>query len=130
MAEWLLIGLGGSLGAVLRHLLSTLQSRLAPSAFPYATLLINISGSLMLGLFMGLVHPGDFHEAWNHAVHPFTTGFLGGYTTFSTFSVECIRLWNEKSRATAALYVTLSVSLGLIAVWSGFELAAQLPAPR
>jgi CrcB protein len=120
------IALSGSLGAMTRHLVSLWVKKLTSSAFPLATFLINVSGCFLIGLWVGSLHAGSFTAALPRAAGPVSTGFLGGYTTFSTFSLEALELLQKKERATAAWYIVASVSLGLLAAWGGFRLAASL----
>ena len=103
----LLVALGGALGSVLRHLVSIAAVAQLGTGFPYGTLAVNIVGSALIGLAAGL---GVTAEARLFLV----TGLLGGFTTFSAFSLETGALF-ERSPALAALYVLASVGLGLAA---------------
>ncbi len=88
-----MIGLGGAIGAICRFLISSWFAQRYGSGFPYGTLFINVSGSFILGLFNGLAAQqilGD--NEWRWLV---TVGFLGGYTTFSTFSYETLTLFRQ-----------------------------------
>ncbi|MBA4495417.1 fluoride efflux transporter CrcB [Paenactinomyces guangxiensis] len=115
---WIIIGLGGSFGAVTRYALTIWVQSISSRSFPFATFLINITGSFLFGICLGWNHPGPFHFA-------VTTGFLGGYTTFSTFGVESVELLQKKGWVTAALYILLSVSLSLAGVISGYSWSAS-----
>lgn len=127
MNSVLFVALGGALGSVSRYLLSVaIQSR--AGSFPTATLLINITGSLLLGFLVR-------YTMETPAVGPdirllLTTGFCGGYTTFSTFSYETARLIEDGELDRAALYVALSLVVSLVATFAGFSLARGLLALR
>jgi fluoride exporter len=116
--EYLVIGLGGFLGANARYLIAVWAGRALGFSFPYGTLIINVSGSFLLGLLMGLLHyrPLDFL----HYRLFFAVGFLGAYTTFSTFSYETMRLAQDGQLVFVLLYGAGSVLLGLMAVFVGF----------
>lgn len=120
---WLWVMLGGALGAAARYGVMLGLAPLVRSGFPVPTLLINVVGSFLLGLTVGLVGRGVWPEAARLA---FGTGFLGAFTTFSTFSVELDSLTARGSGALALLYVTLSVSLGVLAAVAGRLLGDRL----
>jgi CrcB protein len=119
--KYLAVALGGALGAVARYFLGgTILSRVA-SPFPAATFVINVSGSFILGFFLTLVaERAQFSPHMKLAV---AVGFVGAYTTFSTFEYETLRLAEERGMALALLNVTLSVVVGFAAVWGGMALA-------
>ena len=127
MTAALFVAVGGALGSVVRYLLSiAIQSR--AGSFPTATLVINITGSLLLGLLIR-------YTMETPSVGPdmrllLTTGFCGGYTTFSTFSYETARLIEDGELDRAALYVALSLIVSLAATFAGFTLARGLLALR
>jgi protein CrcB len=112
MGNLLWIGFGGFLGANARYLLGGWIAARLGAAFPYGTLAINLSGSLVLGFLMGLLDARSVHPAVRAA---FGLGFLGAYTTFSTFTYEAIRLVEEGSVVTALTYLIGSASGGLLA---------------
>ena len=112
----LLVALGSAVGGALRFAVGTALAPRSPLAFPTATLLVNVSGSLLLGLLLRDVRgPGD-PTALRLAL---TVGLCGGFTTFSTFGLETVRLAQGGAPARAALYVVLSVGLSLAAVAVG-----------
>ncbi|SEN66453.1 fluoride efflux transporter CrcB [Lihuaxuella thermophila] len=119
---WAMTGFAGSLGAVARYMLSEWVRSLTTRTFPLATFLINGSGSFLFGIVWGWNPPAPFQESWPHAIVLLTTGFLGGYTTFSTFGVECAGLIQKKDWGTAMLYILLSVSLSLGATFLGWRI--------
>jgi CrcB protein len=115
----LLVAVGGALGALSRYGVGAL---LGGRAFPWATLTVNVIGSLALGYVLG--GPAT---RWDPAVATtVTVGFLGAFTTFSTFSGETTALLRDGRAATALLYVAASVGLGLAGAAAGF-LAARAP---
>ncbi|UWE04006.1 fluoride efflux transporter CrcB [Laceyella sacchari] len=114
------IGFGGSMGAVARHLIGKwIKAHCSRCSFPWATFLINVSGCFALGLALGSASAESLASALAHS-HPFTTGFLGGFTTFSTFTVEWLELWQTKNRLAAILYLLFSSAIGLLACWTGY----------
>lgn len=120
--------IGGALGTVLRYLLTlTIQER-AGGGFPIATLLINISGSMLLGFFMryGL----EASTASPELRLMLTTGFCGGFTTFSTFSYETARLIEGGEWNRGLAYITASVVVSLGGTFIGFALARALLAAQ
>ena len=120
----LAVGAGGFLGALCRMGVASLAARLFGRSFPVGTLAINLTGSFALGYFLARVARGwQVPEAAQLAV---TVGFLGAYTTFSTFVHESDAMSRSGLTARAALYVALSVVLGLLCVRLGV-LAGQRP---
>ena len=118
------VGLGGFLGANARYLLGGWVSAKFGSLFPYGTFVINITGSFILGFFLAFAQD----RAW---VHPnwrllFAVGFVGAYTTFSTFEYESMRLLQDGEFLLAAANLIGSVVTGAIAVLSGIALGNWL----
>ncbi len=120
MRTMLAIAVGAAVGANLRYLISSWASIRLGADFPYGTLIVNLIGSLAVGIFAGLVLRMPVLEPWRALV---VTGFLGGLTTFSTFSYELMRLIERGQMAAAFGYLTLSVLLGLAAASFGLLLA-------
>lgn len=116
MSRFLAVGVGGFLGAVTRYAVSLAVARVWSHEFPLATLLINVSGSFLLGLFLAGVDPLPLDPRWRLMV---ATGFMGAYTTFSTFEYETHRLAQSGALAWAALNVVVSVAVGFAAVRLG-----------
>ena len=116
----LLIFLGGGLGAVLRHAVNRLAFAVWGAGFPAGTMIVNIVGSLVMGALVGIfaAHPGINQ----HARLFLTTGLLGGFTTFSAFSLDALTLYERGQIALALLYVAASVILSLGAIAAGFFL--------
>ena len=118
MQSFLLVGAGGALGAMSRYGFSVLVGRLWPMSFPLATLLINIIGSLAMGLFVGLM--ARLLPTWQNEARLFVAvGILGGFTTFSSFSLDAIVLIERGEMLQAIGYVLLSVVLCLIGLYLG-----------
>jgi fluoride exporter len=121
MKNFLLVGVGGYFGAMARYGVGIVVARFWPSDFPLATLLINVSGSFVLGLFATLAAERyALDPAWRLVV---ATGFVGAYTTFSTFEYETQRLAEAGSVWWALLNVATSVVVGYAAVQLGVSLA-------
>lgn len=107
----LAIGLGGGIGALLRHYLNGAVTGWLGTGFPYGIMLINSLGSLVMGLLIGLfAHAGEIPQAWKAFL---TVGILGGFTTFSTFSLDAVLLLERGAYGAAALYIGGSVLLSL-----------------
>ena len=118
------IAVGSAIGGVSRYLVGGLSQRLAGGTFPIGTLLINVTGSFLLGF---ILRYGVETTTLTPEVRAFlTVGFCGGYTTFSTFSYETIALAEDGQWARAALYVGLSVGVSLVATFLGLVAAREL----
>jgi CrcB protein len=121
----LVIALGAALGANLRYALSIWAAQRWGTAFPYGTLLINVLGSFAIGVLMVLLTTRlAVANAWRLLI---VTGFLGGFTTFSTFSYETYALLVAGSWLEAGLNMLGSVGLGMIGVFLGAGLARLVP---
>jgi fluoride exporter len=118
-----LLSIGGSLGVNARYWLGVAISRWAGPQFPWATLAINVSGSFAIGLLAVLLARWLPHPNLRLVV---VVGFLGGYTTFSSFTAEALVLWERGERALGAGYVAGSVGAGLAAVVLGTALGRGL----
>ncbi|WP_199880583.1 fluoride efflux transporter CrcB [Bacillus massiliglaciei] len=117
---YVLVGIAGMIGASLRYLLGVFFNQWWVHGFPAATFTANIAGSFILGWFtvflprVKALHP--------HLVTALGTGLVGSFTTFSTFSIETVRLLKDGAWGTALLYVLLSLWGGLLFSWAGFRL--------
>jgi len=117
---FLIVFLGGGLGAALRHGVNLACARVLGTAFPYATLFENVTGSLAMGLLAAyFAFKGDASQHWRLLL---TTGILGGYTTFSAFSLDVALLYERGELALAALYVGSSVALSIFGLFAGLAL--------
>lgn len=121
MAKYLLVMLGGGLGAVSRFVVGTLIARSYSALFPLGTFLINVTGSFAIGiLMMFFVNRPSIHANWRLFL---VTGILGGYTTFSSFEWETLAALRGEASSVALFYVLLSVGLGLCGAWAGAMLS-------
>ncbi len=124
MGGFLVVFLGAGLGGSLRHGANLAAARLLCTGFPYGTLFVNVAGSLAMGLLAGLfalkAGPG---QPWRLFL---TTGVLGGFTTFSAFSLDAVLLWERGEPGLAAAYVAGSVLLSLAGLIAGLGLVRGL----
>ncbi|KNY20778.1 fluoride efflux transporter CrcB [Methylobacterium sp. ARG-1] len=125
MVNTLIVILGAGLGGGVRHGINVAVARLLPGfGFPLATLVINVLGSFLMGV---LAEGFALRGAAGHPARLFlTTGILGGFTTFSTFSLDAISLYERGEPALAALYVAVSVAGGLLGLIAGMALIRAL----
>lgn len=122
--SYLLVFLGGGVGAALRHGINMAMPRLVGTGFPWSTFIINISGSLAMGLVAGwFALRGDASQGWRLFL---ATGILGGYTTFSAFSLDTAVLYERGDVALAAAYVIGSVMLSIAGLFAGFWIIRSL----
>lgn len=120
---WLMIALGGALGSVLRYAAVTSITPLISSRFPYGTFAVNLVGSLLIGVaYVLLVERAALPSEWRLF---FITGILGGFTTFSAFSLEMLQLWQQGHVVQAFVYAIGSVALGLLCVFLGVLLTQK-----
>lgn len=117
---FLIVFLGGGIGAALRHGVNLVSARLLGTGLNYATLFENVSGSVIMGLLVGyFAFAGGASQHWRLFL---TTGILGGYTTFSAFSLDSVLLYERGELGLAALYVVLSVGLSIAGLFAGLAL--------
>lgn len=126
LQPYLLVFVGAGFGGVLRHIMNLVVSRTLGTGFPWGTAIINVSGSTVMGLLIGWLAFKAGAE-WTQHVRLFVaTGVLGGYTTFSTFSLESILLIERGNFGSAVAYIGGSVLLGVAGLWAGLSLARTL----
>ena len=121
---WLAVALGGALGSVARYALSSSLRTLVPG-FPVGTLIVNVAGGLAMGAITAwaLARPAALSDLLRIGL---TTGILGGFTTFSAFSIETLLLWRDGHAAAAFANIAANLVLSLAACALGFWLGRQL----
>lgn len=126
MQAYLIVFFGAGLGGCLRHAINILSARALGTGWPWGTFLINISGSLVMGLMAGYL-AFRAGESWTQHVRLFMlTGILGGYTTFSAFSLDSALLFERGELGLMAAYVGGSVGLALLGVFGGLAIMRAL----
>jgi fluoride exporter len=122
--NYLLVFVGGGLGASLRHTINIACAKCIGTSFPYGTFIINITGSIAMGLIAGyLAFKGQASQPWRLFV---MTGILGGYTTFSAFSLDTALLYERGELGLALFYVLGSVLLSIAGLFAGLALMRHL----
>jgi CrcB protein len=124
MYVWVM--LGSALGGGLRYYLSGLVANAIGETFPLGTLVINVTGSFAIGFFATLTGPDGRVMVRTEGRQFFMTGICGGYTTFSSFSLQTLNLMRDGEMALAGAYIGLSVVLCLLAVWAGHAAAVSI----
>jgi fluoride exporter len=121
-----LVFVGAGLGGVFRHFVNLIAARWLGNDFPFGTLFINVTGSLLMGVLVGWL-AFKTSANWSQPLRLFVaTGVLGGYTTFSTFSLETILLIERQEIAMAALYVLASLLFGFLGLWGALFVVRSL----
>ncbi len=124
MLSYLAVAAGGAVGALSRYLMYNTWTRLAENQFPYITLLVNVIGSLLIGIvFVLLVEKIYLSSEWRNVI---SIGFLGAFTTFSTFSMDAIGLIEQGQFPLALVYIVCSVVICLLAAWLGLSVTRLL----
>ena len=126
MENYIWVALGGALGTTGRYWLSGLVARQIGETFPWATLLINVTGSLLIGFIAALTGPDGRVFVGSTARQFMMIGVCGGYTTFSAFSLQTLNLVNDGEWLYAGANIILSVLFCLVAVWGGSMLASTI----
>jgi CrcB protein len=117
MTKYLMVGVGGALGSILRFWVGGYVSNRLGVRFPYGTFLINCTGSFLIGFVVTLLaERSHWSPNWRYLI---PIGFVGGYTTFSTFELETFRNFQDGEILIAGLNVALSVVVGFASVWLG-----------
>lgn len=122
MTTLMQVALGGAIGATARYLTGAAAMRVMGPGFPWGTLTVNVVGSFLMGALVVLLA----ERLDNRLAHFFMTGLLGGFTTFSAFSLDALVLYERGAVGTAALYVLTSVLLSLLAIGLGLLLSRSL----
>lgn len=124
MLQILLVAIGGALGSIGRYLAGVHITRLMGAGFPYGTLTVNIVGSFLIGLLVELL-ARRFNGSMDLRLF-LVVGFLGGFTTFSSFSLDALALFERGASLSAAAYIFASLILSLAAVFAGLLLGRSL----
>jgi len=114
--KYLIVGVGGFLGAVARYIVATYIGSRYGVRFPYGTFVINMSGCFLIGFIVTLLARTTASQYWRYFI---PIGFIGAYTTFSTFEYETLRAVQDGQFTTGLLNVAFSVVVGFVAVWAG-----------
>ncbi len=126
MESYIWVAVGGALGTTGRYWLSGLVAQTIGETFPWGTLIINVTGSFVIGFFAALTGPDGRLFVGSTSRQFVMIGIRGGYTTFSSFSLQTLNLMNDGEWLYASANIVLSVALSLIAVWAGYMLAASM----
>ena len=124
MFQLLLVAAGGAIGASLRHLVNLASLRLAGPGFRWGTMAVNVAGSFAMGVFVELL--ARRFNASNELRLFIATGVLGGFTTFSAFSLDFAALWERGAMLAAAGYALASVAGALVAIFAGLALVRAI----
>ena len=125
MLKYVMVGVGGCLGSILRFWLGSYIGEKMGTRFPYGTFVINITGSFLIGLVFSLLQAKtQWSPNWRYLI---PIGFIGGYTTFSSFEFETLRSVQDGQFGLGLLYVGLSVCVGFVAVWGGVITGRVIP---
>jgi CrcB protein len=116
MVDSALVAVGGAVGAVMRYWLSIAVARIAGVAFPVGTLIVNVLGCLAMGVLFAVIVERGQPAAWRALL---MSGLLGGFTTFSAFSIETVSLFESGEVGKAVTYVLASVIVCIVACWGG-----------
>jgi CrcB protein len=128
MSSYLLVFLGAGIGGALRHGVNVGCARLCGIAFPWGTLTVNVVGSLMMGALAAWL-AFKAGEGWSQPLRLFlTTGILGGFTTFSAFSLDAVLIWERGEAGLAVAYVAASVLLSIAGLVAGLMLVRWIAA--
>jgi CrcB protein len=120
MKTLFLVFFGGGIGSVLRYLTSIITFKYYNGLFPIATLVVNLIGCFLIGLMIGIFEKMNVSPDMKFL---FVTGFCGGFTTFSAFSIETNHLIQNQQFIMAISYILTSVIVGIMAVWTGLLIA-------
>jgi CrcB protein len=125
LLKYLMVGVGGCLGSILRFWLGSYIGNKMGTRFPYGTFVINVTGSFLVGLVFALLTvKTQWSPNWRYLI---PIGFIGGYTTFSAFEYETLRTMQDGQIGLGLLYVAASVVVGFVAVWGGMIAGRAIP---
>jgi fluoride exporter len=125
LLKYVMVGVGGGLGSILRFWLGSYIGNKMGTRFPYGTFVINITGSFLIGLVLALLTvKTQWSPNWRYLI---PIGFIGGYTTFSSFEYETLRTIQDGQIGLGLLYVAASVVVGFVAVWGGMIAGRAIP---
>lgn len=125
LIKYLMVGIGGFAGSVLRFWIASYMGSRLGARFPYGTFVVNMTGSFLIGMVLTiLAEKTTWNPNWRYLI---PIGFIGGYTTFSAFEYETFRLFQDGQVFTGALNVILSVVVGFAGVWIGSVAARAIP---
>ena len=119
LLKYVVVGIGGFAGAIARYAIGSYIGSRFGVRFPYGTFVINVSGSFLLGFIMVLLSRATASQYWHYLI---PIGFIGAYTTFSTFEYETLKAIQEGQPMTGLLNVILSLVIGFVALWAGSAL--------
>lgn len=123
MIKVLLIGIGGAIGSIARYLIGVYISKIFLSTFPLGTFIVNFLGCLLIGIFFGLAERYNMAPEWRIFL---TAGICGGFTTFSAFAFENLRLLQDQKYYTFTAYSLGSLVLGIVAIFVGLIVVKYL----
>ncbi|WP_299768607.1 fluoride efflux transporter CrcB [uncultured Pseudoteredinibacter sp.] len=124
ISQWVAVAAGGSLGALCRYAIANYWLIPVAGRLPLATIFVNLLGSALMGfLYVLIVEEQWFNPQWRNVL---MAGFLGAFTTFSTFSLEALSLWQNQDHSLAVSYVLLNVLGSLLCVFVGAQLAMKV----
>lgn len=124
ISQWVAVAAGGSLGALCRYAVANYWLMPVAGRLPLATIFVNLLGSALMGfLYVLIVEEQWFNPQWRNVL---MAGFLGAFTTFSTFSLEALSLWQNQDNSLAISYVLLNVLGSLLCVFVGAQLAMRV----
>ena len=114
--KYLMIAIGGAAGSIARYQVAAMVQARVAAGFPWGTFIVNMSGCFVMGVVMTLLTERLSDPSWRYLI---PIGFIGAYTTFSTFELETFRAVSDRAFAIAAAYVVASVVVGYLALWMG-----------
>ncbi len=126
MGSYFWIAVGSALGGMARYWCSGVAARMVGETFPWGTLIVNVAGSFVIGFFATLTGPDGRYFVGTTGRQFVMVGLCGGYTTFSSFSLQTLNLMNDGEWFQAGANIGLSVALCLVAVWVGHVMALSI----